>query len=107
MTTPASGVRNSGIKAAVVVEWGVRVFALMAPVMFGILVGVAISAERRLDSHEIDLAGIEASRFTAQDGADIQRQLGQMVTRDELGVIVDRWTDEFRELRRSIERLSK
>lgn len=97
---------SNPVKAIHVLEWVVRAFALMAPVMFGVLVGIAISAERRLDSHEVDLASIEANRFTAQDGAEMQRQLGGMVTRDELAILVDRWTDEFRELRRTIERNS-
>lgn len=100
----SDGVRNGNIKASVVLEWIVRAFALLAPVMFGTLLGMAISGERRLDMNEQRIVAISANRFTAQDGATLQRQIGNMVTREELAVLVDRWTEEFRELRRTIER---
>ncbi len=107
MTTPTATqpvARNGSIKYTQALEWVVRVLALLAPVMFGTLLGLAIAGERRLDAHEVNLATISANRFTAQDGADMQRQIGNMVTRQELAVVVDRLMLEFRELRRTIER---
>ncbi len=98
MTMPAvaNGVRNGGVKTAIILEWTVKVFALLAPILFGALLTLYISGERRLDSHEVALGAIEASRFTAGDGADIQRQMANMVTRPE-------FLTELREIRQRLD----
>lgn len=102
MMTTTTSRNGGGIRASLVLEWAVRVFALLAPILFGALLQFAIAGERRLDSHDISLAEISSNRFTAQDGADVQRQLGTMVTREELANVIDRWTEEMRELRRLV-----
>lgn len=77
-------------------------FRIAGPLALGLvmfLLGLGVSAEKRLDHIEQSQAAVEASRFTARDGMELRADMSNHVTREELDARFAIILEELRLLR--------
>ena len=96
IATPRNG---NGQHARTILDWILKFAGALALAAFGFLFSLLLGFEGRMDTHEREIVGIKANRFTAQDGTDVQRQLGTFVTRAELATEIRGLRDDIREIR--------
>lgn len=102
MTTPhvtATPRNDNGAHLRILGDWVLRFSGAFALAAAGFLLSMLLAFEGRMDTHEKDLVAIHANRFTAQDGSDVQRQLGTFVTRAELAETMRGIRADLREIR--------
>ena len=96
MHTPTNGT------ARVLLDGLLRVAGPVALALVMFLLGLGVSAERRIDSLEQGQAATNANRFTVQDGVALRAEVSGHATRAEVSQLQQEIRDELREIRRLI-----
>jgi len=93
---------NGNGTSKVILEGLVKIAGPVALALVMFLLGLGVSAERRIDHIEQQNAAISANRFTIQDGVTLRAEVSGHATRAEVSALQQEIRDELREIRRLI-----
>lgn len=102
MSTPSIPNGPNKISLRQLLEIGVRVAGPIALFLMGVFMTLAFQVDRRLDTHDVELAVIVNTRFTAREGAELRTEMGAFITREELVEILAPLRDDLREIRQAV-----
>ena len=94
---------NGGkVTARQLLEAGAKVAGPIALFLMGVFMTLAFQVDRRLDGHDVELAVIDDTRFTGEEGAGLRVEMAHHITREELVEILAPLRDDLREIRRAV-----
>ena len=103
MTTPTTpNGHGSKVSLRHLLEIGMKVAGPIALFLMGVFTTLAFQVDRRLDEHDVSLAVMTNTRFTAREGAELRAEMGAFITREELVSILEPIRLDLREIRNAV-----